>query len=74
MVVYLTENILYIGDLLERWTFQPIMNATVSVDSFFVLSGFLVAYLFMKDFTKRDVQLKGFLKAVPMIYLHRYLR
>ena len=73
-VVYSTENTLYVGDLVERWTFQPILNATVSVDSFFVLSGFLVAFLFMKDFSRRDIKLKGFLKGVPMIYIQRYFR
>mgnify|MGYP001795171562 CR=1 FL=1 len=65
---------MYIEDLLERWTLQPILNASVSVDSFFVLSGFLVAFLFMKDFSRRDIKLKGLLKGVPMIYIQRYFR
>ena len=34
----------------------------------------LVSYLFLKDFRKRQIQVKDFFKALPLIYLHRYVR
>jgi len=50
------------------------MNATVSVDSFFVLSGVLCVYLFLKNFEKTEPTVGKFLKSVPVMYLHRYIR
>jgi len=64
----------YSKELFSRWTFQAIVQTSVSVDSFFMLSGLLCVYLFLKDFEKRNVGLCCFLKEVPMQYLHRYLR
>jgi hypothetical protein len=57
------------------WThnilFQLILNAVFSVDTFFVLSGFLTAILFV-----RHVDKQGGLSSRMMIlyYLHRYIR
>lgn len=45
-----------------------VINAYVAVDTFFVLSGTLVAYNILKELDAR-----GKLN-VPMLYLHRYLR
>ena len=61
-------------EMMSRWTFQAIFNATVSVDSFFTLSGLLCVYLFLKDFERRDLGLWSFFISVPILYLHRYIR
>ncbi|XP_057290815.1 O-acyltransferase like protein-like [Hydractinia symbiolongicarpus] len=53
---------------LPRFTMQTLLNAPVSVDSFFFLSGLLVGYLSMKRF-----ELKGNLPLLRY-YLHRYIR
>ena len=54
--------------LIERFTFQPIANGTYSVDSFFFLSGLLVAYLAFKELNE-----KGSLNWFYFI-VHRYWR
>ncbi|XP_071482113.1 O-acyltransferase like protein-like [Diadema antillarum] len=46
-----------------------IINATVSVDTFFVMSGFLVTFLTLKALAKSNGKLSW-----GMFYLHRYLR
>lgn len=57
------------------WTrnffFQLVLNAVLSVDTFFVLSGFLTAYIF-----NREVERKSGLsfKMMVLYYLHRYIR
>ncbi|XP_074654644.1 nose resistant to fluoxetine protein 6-like isoform X2 [Tubulanus polymorphus] len=60
---YLTE--------LKDWRFQAIINATVSVDSFFLLSGMLMTYLFMKQLDQ-----VGSPKKINwlMFYFHRFWR
>jgi peptidoglycan/LPS O-acetylase OafA/YrhL len=62
------------GDLFAKFTefdFLIVLNAFFSVDSFFVLSGFLTAYMMMKEFDKEKpftiVQSIG-------AFIHRYLR
>ncbi|KAK7495799.1 hypothetical protein BaRGS_00013019 [Batillaria attramentaria] len=59
----------YLMALMKRWTFQAIGNALVSVDTFFVLSGLLVAYLSLKEMKKREGKLNWFL-----FYFHRFWR
>ena len=53
----------------SRMTFQAVGNAYFSVDSFFFLSGVLVAYLTLKEMKKKDGRF-------PFLhyYIHRYLR
>ena len=62
------DNSLEIKLLLERFTFQSVENAFFAVDSFFFLSGVLVAYL-----TFRQMKKTG---RFPFLhyYVHRYLR
>lgn len=48
---------------------QTIVNATVSVDTFFLVSGLLVAYFLMKELDHRKGKFN-----VGVFYLHRYLR
>ena len=44
---------------------------TFAVDTFFLMSGFFMAYLFIKELDKR----KGMSPlTVPLMYLHRYIR
>ncbi|XP_046573369.1 nose resistant to fluoxetine protein 6-like [Haliotis rubra] len=55
----------------RSFSFQVIMNAPLSVDTFFFLSGLLVTYLFLKE-TEKAGGLK--VKHMVMYYVHRYLR
>ncbi|XP_069119737.1 nose resistant to fluoxetine protein 6-like [Argopecten irradians] len=52
----------------HMWTFQAIANALVSVDTFFTMSGLLLAYLFMKDI-KKSGEMNW-----PLFYFHRFWR
>ena len=63
-----TNNILYSYTLLKRFTFQAIANGTFSVDTFFFLSGLLVAYLTLKELSQ-----KGRMNWL-YYFLHRYWR
>ncbi|XP_071955724.1 nose resistant to fluoxetine protein 6-like [Antedon mediterranea] len=67
--IYVVTNILTPFDAITRFTFQAIVNATFSVDSFFFLSGLLVTYLTLKYLQKNDGKLNWL-----MFYVHRYLR
>lgn len=50
------------------WTFQIIPSAEFSVDSFFMMSGFLVTLGILRRFKS------GKSLNIPLLYLHRYLR
>lgn len=67
-ILQVVDNILEAATLIQRFTFQPIVNGTFSVDSFFFLSGLLVAYLALKE-----IREKGRLNW-PYYFLHRYWR
>ncbi|KAK0053766.1 nose resistant to fluoxetine protein 6 [Biomphalaria pfeifferi] len=54
---------------MKRWTFDAISNALVSVDTFFTLSGLLVAYLTTKEMSK-----KGWKINWGLFYFHRFWR
>ena len=67
------DNVFRIRDLGSRLSFQAVINAFFSVDSFFFLSGTLVAYLTLREMKKR----KGVLQTILLYfhyYVHRYLR
>ncbi|OWF53651.1 nose resistant to fluoxetine protein 6-like [Mizuhopecten yessoensis] len=55
--------------MIERWTFQAIINALVSVDTFFALSGLLVSYLFMREMEKTKGKMNW-----GLFYFHRFWR
>ncbi|XP_071156465.1 nose resistant to fluoxetine protein 6-like isoform X2 [Mytilus edulis] len=55
--------------MFKRWTFGAILNALVSVDTFFTLSGLLLTYLIMKEMKKKDGKINWF-----MFYFHRFWR
>ena len=63
------QNLGDLKDILSRFTFQVINNGFFSVDSFFFLSGLLVAYLTLREMKRK----KGSFPFL-MYYLHRYLR
>jgi len=52
-----------------KWEMQAILNATVSVDTFFLISGMLVSFLLMKELEQN----KGKFNVI-LFYVHRYLR
>lgn len=62
------DNYLDIYNWMKDTTSQYIIGATVSVDTFFVIGGFLTMFTFQ---TTMD---KGVKFNVPMFYFHRYLR
>ncbi|KAI8518268.1 hypothetical protein Bbelb_042850 [Branchiostoma belcheri] len=66
------DNVVQAVETVQTFTFQAIMNALVSVDSFFFLSGLLMTYLLLRQIGKNRE--KG--KSVPygMLYFHRYWR
>ncbi|XP_071482122.1 O-acyltransferase like protein-like [Diadema antillarum] len=53
----------------QSFSALAIVNADVSVDTFFVMSGFLVTFLTLKALTKTNGKVNW-----GMFYLHRYLR
>ena len=59
----------YAQKAIKRWTFQAVVNATPSVDTFFVLSGVLVAYVTLNNLKKTAGKANWL-----MFYVHRYLR
>ena len=67
-VIYILDNPAEGVELIQRFTFQPIINGTFSVDTFFFLSGLLVAYLALKE-----VKEKGRLNWI-YYFLHRIWR
>nr|XP_022320071.1 nose resistant to fluoxetine protein 6-like [Crassostrea virginica] len=67
----LSNGYVVIPDLIRRWTFQAVINALVSVDSFFALSGLLLAYLTLKEMKRGKGKLRiNWL----MFYFHRFWR
>ncbi|XP_062572908.1 nose resistant to fluoxetine protein 6-like [Saccostrea cucullata] len=59
----------FVQNMLRRWTFQVIANALVAVDTFFALSGLLLAYLTLKEMDKKRGKLNW-----AMFYFHRFWR
>ncbi|CAG7732798.1 unnamed protein product [Allacma fusca] len=64
-----TWNLVDVKMLYRDWSFYPIMNGTPSVDTFFALSGTLVAYSLLKELDKTKGKLN-----YPLFVIHRYLR
>ncbi|KAL5011558.1 hypothetical protein ScPMuIL_010109 [Solemya velum] len=68
--ITITENVLpYFMVQFKRWTFQALLNATVSVDTFFTISGLLLSYLVLKEMKQNNGKLNWF-----MFYFHRFWR
>ncbi|CAG2236562.1 unnamed protein product [Mytilus edulis] len=70
MPLQMSDNMVsFFPKMLKRWTFGAIANATVSVDTFFTLSGCLLTYLVMKELKKKNGRLNW-----GMFYFHRFWR
>ncbi|GFR60174.1 nose resistant to fluoxetine protein 6-like [Elysia marginata] len=65
------QNKLDMFELLRGFTFQIMANGTLSVDSFFFMSGLLTAYMFLKECGKKG---KVTVKQGILYYVHRYWR
>ena len=69
----------YFNAVFSRYIFQPIINITFSVDSFFLASATLSAYLTFKDMEKHKkfrcvyFYLKRYLRLSPMYYLFTFI-
>ena len=63
-----SNNVVYARTVIQRFTFQAILNGAYSVDTFFFLSGLLVAYLTMKEYKE-----KGKMNWI-YYFCHRYWR
>lgn len=59
--------------LADSLSFQAILNANLSVDSFFVISGFLTTYLFIKELKKRGKKFIN-VKTIALFFFHRLWR
>ncbi|KAK6195851.1 hypothetical protein SNE40_001194 [Patella caerulea] len=69
-LIGLTENVYpYMLKCLSRQSFSAILNAFVAVDSFFVLSGLLVAYVVLSEMKRNNGTINWF-----MFYFHRFWR
>ena len=65
------DNPAYIAVMFKRFSFLIVSNAFFSVDSFFLLSGLLTSYLFMKEIDKaKTVKISFMIK----FYVHRFWR
>ena len=62
-------NTFYLMEPFKSLAFAAVDNATVSVDSFFFLSGLLVAYIFMRNMERTNGKFN-----IIMYYVHRYIR
>lgn len=66
-----TSNAIDVLSWTRNFFFQLVTNAVFSVDTFFVLSGFLTAILFVRQVEKR----RSFsFRMMILYYIHRYIR
>ena len=69
--IFYSKNILDVVVWTRNLAFQFITNAVLNVDTFFVLSGFLTAVGFVRQFNKTG---KLSFHLMIMYYIHRYIR
>ncbi|XP_013404100.1 nose resistant to fluoxetine protein 6-like [Lingula anatina] len=65
------DNIVFEFEETKRFSFNAVGNALFSVDSFFLLSGVLAAYLFLRQL-RRENGIRP--KTMIMYYVHRIIR
>ncbi len=63
------KNPTYYLDFVKNWLYLTLYGGSAAVDSFFVMSGLLVAYILLKEMDKNE----GKFNAV-YYYVHRYIR
>lgn len=63
-----------LGSVASRFSTQPIVNAYFAVDTFFVLSGFLVMYLSLRELSRTKTKLSSISWFLLKFYVHRILR
>ena len=63
-----TINLTYFLQWVKQYPSMLILSGTVSVDTFFLLSGFLVTHSILKELDRKKYI------SLPYMYLHRYLR
>ncbi|XP_046563521.1 nose resistant to fluoxetine protein 6-like [Haliotis rubra] len=67
------ENLVDFLDRIKDFTMQAVINGPLSVDTFFLLSGCLVCYLFLKE-SKKSITGRPTVKQMVLYYVHRYWR
>ena len=65
------DNINSISDQLADFNYVPVNGAFYAVDTFFWLSGLLMAYFFIVEIEKEKSLSAG---KILLVYVHRYLR
>ncbi|CAF3744244.1 unnamed protein product [Rotaria sp. Silwood1] len=68
--IFYTSNIIDMLTNTRNFAFQLITSGVFSVDTFFLLSGFLTAILFVRQVRKEQLSLR----LMVLYYIHRYLR
>lgn len=68
------ENLLDAFKDIDTLPFYTVMNGSFSVDSFFVLSGFLLSYLFYSEYRRADGERTSGFWFWVMFYVHRIWR
>eukprot|EP00111_Clytia_hemisphaerica_P000721 TCONS_00002123-protein len=69
LLPYSDNTLTAAGTIMKRWTSQAILNAFPSVDTFFLLSGLLVAYIALRRMDKDNGKIN-----YGMYVLHRFIR
>ncbi|XP_046563545.1 nose resistant to fluoxetine protein 6-like [Haliotis rubra] len=68
-----TENLIDFSTRVKDFTMEAVLNGTLSVDTFFLLSGCLVCYLFLRE-SKKTITGRPTVKQMVLYYVHRYWR
>ncbi|CAM4841946.1 unnamed protein product [Rotaria magnacalcarata] len=68
--IFYTSNIIDLLSASRNFAFQLITSGVFSVDTFFLLSGFLTAVLFVRHARKEKLSLR----MMTLYYVHRYVR
>ncbi|CAF3785753.1 unnamed protein product [Rotaria sordida] len=68
--LFYTNNVIDVLSWSHNIAFQLISNGVLSVDTFFVISGFLTAIIFVREITKEKLSFRFLIR----YYIHRYIR
>ncbi|CAF1071940.1 unnamed protein product [Rotaria sordida] len=68
--LFYTNNIIDVLSWSHNIAFQLISNGVLSVDTFFVISGYLTAIIFVREITKEKLSFRFLIR----YYIHRYIR